>query len=112
MEIDLDALFPKGAVDDATRKEVLLELLRNTRQGLTRRLREAIFLTLLTAASLAFALWSLFKVGATPWFWGPVGLIEGVLMVVWAWIWTVILRYRDTVDETMSDVRKWEPTNV
>ena len=103
-EYDLDAMFPEGAVDDETRREVLRELLSNTRHILTKQLRWSIFWSLFVAAFLAFCLWSLSGDGSNPWFWVPMTIWQGSLLLLWAFIWSMTLRERDKVDACLDAI--------
>lgn len=104
MEYDLDALFPKGVVDDSVRREVLRELLRNTRRNLTRQLRQFVFFTMFVTVLTVFCVWSVTVNDGNPWFWIPMSALQGTLLVLWACIWTMILRERDKVDEALNTV--------
>ena len=99
---DLDAMFPKGVVDEATRREVLTELLRITRRGLTKNLRESQFFTLLATGLLTYSIWALTERDANPWFWAPFAVFQGVMLVLWAIIWCLILTDRDELDSTIE----------
>ena len=104
MEYDLDAISPKGVVDEKSRREILGLLLSNTRRTLTKQLRWSIFWTLFIAAFLAYALWYLFEAGGNPWFWGILSVWQGSLLILWAFIWSTFLRERDKVNEALKSI--------
>lgn len=103
MEFDLDAMFPKGAVEESVRREVLRELLRNTRHKQSRLLVEARCWVILAAVLVTVVTWGFFN-GRDSLIWWFLEFFWGIELVVWSWIWTRVEGERDKVDDLIESL--------